>query len=232
MKAWNEIQTRLMTLGFDPGGIDGKFGPRTKSAVRAFQRAHGLVDDGIVGPKTLSELFPEPMPERDTDPIFSKPLLGPSRQWPRQKDVEAYFGAPGSNQVMFSCPYPMRLAWSLKTQVMRFSCNRKVENALDNIFSEVLTHYGMDRIKQLRLDLFGGCLNVRKMRGGSRWSMHAYGIAVDIDPAHNQLRWGKDKAAMAGREYDAYWQIVEKYGGVSLGRTRNYDWMHFQFARL
>ena len=32
--------------------IDGNFGPLTEAAVRRFQRRHGLVPDGIVGPKT------------------------------------------------------------------------------------------------------------------------------------------------------------------------------------
>ena len=31
---------------------DGTFGPNTEAALRAFQRGHGLVPDGIVGPKT------------------------------------------------------------------------------------------------------------------------------------------------------------------------------------
>ena len=44
------IQT---TLGVK---VDGNFGPGTEAAMRAFQRNHGLVPDGIVGPKTWQAL--------------------------------------------------------------------------------------------------------------------------------------------------------------------------------
>lgn len=37
--------------------IDGIFGSGTQSAVRSFQKRHGLVVDGIVGPKTWAELL-------------------------------------------------------------------------------------------------------------------------------------------------------------------------------
>ena len=53
-----DIQKRLKVLGFDPGPLDGYPGRRTSAAVRAFQRANGLVDDGIAGPLTLAALFP------------------------------------------------------------------------------------------------------------------------------------------------------------------------------
>jgi hypothetical protein len=80
--------------------------------------------------------------------------------------------------------------------------------------------------------LFGGCLNVRRMRGGSAWSMHSWGIAFDFDPDRNQLRWGRDRAAFAKPEYNKWFELWEEEGAVSLGRVRNFDWMHVQFARL
>jgi len=51
-----DIQRGLTTLGFNPGPLDGKNGPRTKAAVESFQAKFGLVVDGIAGPQTRKAL--------------------------------------------------------------------------------------------------------------------------------------------------------------------------------
>lgn len=51
-----ELQQRLAALGFDPGRVDGIFGPTTAQAVRDFQENVGLPPDGMAGRTTLAEL--------------------------------------------------------------------------------------------------------------------------------------------------------------------------------
>jgi hypothetical protein len=55
--SWKSIQQQLKKLQFEPGPIDGVQGSKTINAIKAFQKAHGLTADGVVGPKTRSALF-------------------------------------------------------------------------------------------------------------------------------------------------------------------------------
>ncbi len=55
-KSGEQIQRALENAGFYKGKIDGKIGPRTKEAVRDFQKAKGLNADGVAGSKTWEAL--------------------------------------------------------------------------------------------------------------------------------------------------------------------------------
>ena len=51
-----DIQQALKNAGFYQGTVDGKVGPKTRDAVKEFQRVHGLKDDGVVGKVTWTKL--------------------------------------------------------------------------------------------------------------------------------------------------------------------------------
>ena len=50
------IQERLQERGLYNGSIDGIYGTKTQTAVKAFQKQQGLTADGIAGPATLKRL--------------------------------------------------------------------------------------------------------------------------------------------------------------------------------
>lgn len=50
------VQDKLRRWGYYTGSVDGIYGPKTKEAVKYFQRKNGLTADGIVGKKTFETL--------------------------------------------------------------------------------------------------------------------------------------------------------------------------------
>ncbi|MGN1443139.1 MAG: spore cortex-lytic enzyme [Acutalibacteraceae bacterium] len=51
-----KIQTKLKSLGYYKGSVDGIYGTETRNAVKSFQKNCGITVDGIAGPKTLKYL--------------------------------------------------------------------------------------------------------------------------------------------------------------------------------
>lgn len=147
------------------------------------------------------------------------------------KEKVAAFGMPdeqGSYLVTIPLPYPMRLSWDLTVSVKRMRVHKAVAEDLTNVFKELLSHYGYEKIKSLGLDKFGGCFNYRATRQGKGWSSHSWGIAVDLDPDNNHLHYTNKDASFARPQYLPLISIMEKYGFASLGVLKNYDWMHFE----
>lgn len=57
-----EAQQALKDKGYDPGPVDGVDGPRTRAAVRDYQKKENLTADGRLGPQTLDSLGVKPAP--------------------------------------------------------------------------------------------------------------------------------------------------------------------------
>lgn len=210
-------QALLGAAGFEPGHVDGYWGHNSQNAFNAW-------DDARAGRPALV-----------LDRSAPAPAPAATGRFPRQRDMESFYGPAGgarctAGTVRF--PFAHKLAWNLSDQVSTFRCHELVAPAFQAVFDQAAQHYGEAEYQRLKLDLFGGCYNNRAMRGGTAKSTHAYGAAVDLDPERNQLKWGRDKASFAREEYTPFWKIVEGQGLVSLGRLKNFDWMHFQGALL
>ncbi|HXH09922.1 MAG TPA: peptidoglycan-binding domain-containing protein [Alphaproteobacteria bacterium] len=53
-----DAQRQLKALGFNPGAVDGNYGPQTEAAVRAYQQAYRLPASGRLDEVTLRSLLP------------------------------------------------------------------------------------------------------------------------------------------------------------------------------
>ena len=201
-------QLMMRGAGLQVGEIDGLDGAQTRFALERWQDLHRDIDPGAIA-------------------VLHQPQI-----WPRQKDVRAYFGEPGTGLVSMPLPFPMRLAWDTGTRVEKMQIHKAVAESAHRAFMAELDVYGHDKLVELGMDLFGGCYQPRNMRGGSSLSMHAFGIAIDRDPLRNQLRWDRSKANFAKPEYKPMLDIWAGEGWISLGRERDFDWMHQQAARL
>lgn len=146
-----------------------------------------------------------------------------------QRDAGSFYGTPGSNQVKITPPYQVYYG---DAPVRSITINRKCADSAVQAMAAILGHYGAGGIRELGLDRFGGCFANRVMRGGTKLSMHAFACAIDWDPVRNPLRADHRSARFARPEYDAFLDAWEAEGWTSLGRARDFDWMHVQAASL
>ncbi|MDO4221621.1 MAG: hypothetical protein Q4C88_05845 [Akkermansia sp.] len=226
MNTLEKIQTRVGTK------VDGIWGPKTLSAVadelgvkdnvKAIQAKVGVTQDGIVGPKTLSAIA-------DALSIYVAPA-----KWPTQAEVrtgKSIFGKVGDegNLVNITPPYPLYYDGK---QVKTIRVHKLIADAVQRVLQRVLEHYGVERIHALGLDVYGGSYNFRKTTTGTKYSMHAWGVALDFDPEHNAYATKKPKARFSGPEYNYWWDCWEAEGFHSLGREADADWMHVQAPSL
>jgi hypothetical protein len=86
----------------------------------------------------------------------------------------------------------------------------------------VKSHLGADEYARQGWHRYGGCYNDRLKRGGTKASMHAYGLAIDINPAANPFNSTDKSFSM-----DAL-LLGHRYGIFNGGLAWGHDYMHFQ----
>lgn len=210
-------QACLTDLDQAPGKIDGWSGANTTEALNAFlfKQANGKAE--VV----------------DRTPLPTAPQ---SSNIPRQRDVATVYGKPGpqikSRLTMIRLPFKLRIDWNLRQSTNKITVHRDCAPQLEKALIEVHAHYGPDRMKDLGIDRYAGTYNHRKMRGGTKWSMHAYGCAIDFFSGPNGLRAKCPQALFCGAEYKDFLDIMESNEWLPAIRLWGKDAMHFQRALL
>lgn len=172
-----------------------------------------LAVDGFWGPKSQAACR-----------AYLRALMPSPNPWPKsdQASLRAFYGQPGdeSQLVYITFPYPMYYGGK---PVTRTRCHRKVADSLLRILTRIGKSYGNNRGVMEEAEDYGGIFNFRLKRGGSSYSVHAFGAAIDLDADDNTF---KDSWPM---QSDTPLEIMEEFakeGWTSAGAFWGYDAMH------
>lgn len=210
------LQEQARAAGIETGAVDGLWGPQTEYAVSVMIDAKNATwrDD-------LSAAGKSGFPEETRTQI----------------DLIAFYGPPGKSDGSFRpplvkvpLPWTMKLAWDTRLKRSFLYCHARAAPSLARVLARIRQTHTDAQISALGIDLFGGDYNPRKMKGASRSSLHSWGIAYDFDPERNGLHMNGAQARLGQPDAVPFWQAWEAEGWCSLGRARNYDWMHVQAA--
>lgn len=155
--------------------------------------------------------------------------------WPLQRDCAKFYGNPATangnasakwekeNLILIPCPWELRYDGK---PVKGIRIHRKCADSLSRVLARIWERCGKSQaeIDRIGMSVYGGSYNFRKVRGGASLSMHAYGCAVDFDPARNGL--GNKNPAMDRRVIEEF----EREGWEWGGHWSRPDGMHFQAA--
>ena len=110
--------------------------------------------------------------------------------------------------------------WIVEWPFKEIYCNKEVMDDLTWIFVEIINQKVVDSIQT-----FDGCWCVRPIQGSAsgRWSLHSFGIALDLNATTNQLNTVGSMSPMIVN--------IFKYAGWTWGGDfSRKDPMHFQRA--
>jgi len=139
------------------------------------------------------------------------------------KYVTAYdcynrFGDPSKESAMVLWDVPSNLEIGMVPK--KLYCNRLMIEPLTKAFQNLI-----DRGLINQLKTWDGCFNIRKTKGGSTYSLHSWGVAIDVNAAWN----GYNKAPTMSAEFVSCFVDAGFHWG---GEWKTPDGMHFQLATI
>ena len=186
----------------------------TRQQIIDLQKSIGTEPDGFWGPKSsarcqyyLRRMMPDPNP------------------WPTPDDasMRRFYGRPGDEDALTMLDADGIGIKYAGQPVSVIRCHYKVAESLKRVLLDI-SHGTAAWI----LEEYAGCFNYRAMRGGSRMSKHAWGVAIDFAPGRNGLRthWPTE-ATMPIEAMESF----AKEGWTSAGAFWGRDAMHFEATR-
>ncbi len=162
-------------------------------------------------------------------------------KWPSQANCDSFYGNPrggaghasgrweAQNLVRYKPPWQMYYEGK---PIVGITIHKKCLDSLSRVFDRAWEMYGKSQaeIEKHHLHQFSGSYAYRNIRGSSRLSMHAYGIAIDIAAELNAL--GKPYDPKRGLPME-FVRLFEAEGWTWGGRWKGRpDAMHFQAASV
>lgn len=178
----------------------------------------GVFVDGFWGPKSIAACK-----------AHLKLLMPSPNPWPLpdQSSLRAFYGQPGDESNLVTIEFPYRMLYDGKA-VTKTRVHKKCADSLLRVLNNIKGMFNdapdiVDEVSD-----YGGCYNFRMKRGGSTYSLHAYGAAIDLDADDNTFRdaWPM-KADMPLEVMEAF----AREGWLAAGAFWGYDAMHFQATR-
>jgi hypothetical protein len=189
-------------------------------AIARWQQAVGLVADGILGPATWRRMRPRGEPHTFTT---ASGVVRPTGY----AEVVAAFGDPSvnhaawesSNIVRAQAPSGLQFQTLVGGSRDSVQVHRRLRDHFETLFEAIAEAGLWNRILPV-----SGPYAYRPVRGGTQLSMHAFGIAIDINPAvyaQGQARAHPEPAVVrVFQDYGYHWGMF----------FPTPDPMHFQFA--
>ena len=111
--------------------------------------------------------------------------------------------------------------------ITTFKVHKNEKSSIEKCYIDIKKSYSLEKIYELGFNTCGGTFVARNTRNGSSYSMHSWGIAIDMCTALNP-NTTTPNASFAKPECKEFISIMESNGWYSGGKAWGRDWMHFQ----